>query len=390
MLEKQDNDRLYRFSDLIELLYLAPTHSQGFQPFLELLVHEFQLCDAVLHIQNTTNKATEGAWLAGSKSDALIHSVENNIEKGNYIYDYLVEAPPRRFYTLLNDIGRRDPEQLSEHELMVEQWFEQHGFLDASSAIIGRLENRIAMLTVHRDKHQHVFSADDVMILNELVPHVQRAFTLYQQFKDVRNETSNLNSLVAQLPHGALLYDSKGEVICVNQKAIELGELHSELEVSPTRFSIKDISIKRDFISNLYKMIERDHTSNETCRVTHLNNKQSQLTILLAPIGIKSNGPFNEHLKGYEVGVIVYLYDRQHPIYVNPDFLKAIFGLTETEGKICELLVAGYNRNEIATILERSEYTIKDHLKSIFVKTGCHSQTDLIATLLSSPIYCAL
>ncbi|MDA0109414.1 helix-turn-helix transcriptional regulator [Vibrio sp. La 4.2.2] len=380
---------LLRFSELIDLLYQAPTHQHGFQPFLELLVSEFNLADAVLHIQNTTSDAIEAAWIAGPKTDVIIEFIENNLEEGNYIHDYIDNAPPSRFYTLLGDIGRPAPQYLTSSQKLVEKWFDSNQMLDVSSAVIGRLENQIAMLSIHRDMSAQAFSRDDVLILNELIPHIQRAFSLYQQFKEILNETANLHHLIAQLPHGALLYDSKGALLSVNQKAIELGELHDDLEVNQQRFSIKDISVKREYIANLFTVLKRGENNNLACKVTHLSNKLSPITILLVPIGIEHPTPYQDHsiLKDYEIGAIVYIYDRQHPIHVNSEFLKAIFGLTDAETEVCELIASGYTRNEIAALLERSTHTIKDHIKSIFIKTGSHSQSDLIATLLTSPVY---
>lgn len=209
---------LLRFSELIELLYQASTHPHGFQPFLELPVSEFNLADVALHIHNTTSNAVEAAWIAGPKTDVLIEFVENNLEEGNYIHDYIDNAPPSRFYTLLGDIGRRDSQYLTPRQKLVDKWFDDNQMLDVSSAVISRLENQIAMFSMHRDISAQAFSRDDVLILNELIPHIQRAFSLYQQFKDIRNETANLHHLIAQLPHGALLYDSKGALLCVNQK----------------------------------------------------------------------------------------------------------------------------------------------------------------------------
>ncbi|WP_156750268.1 helix-turn-helix transcriptional regulator [Vibrio mediterranei] len=391
MTRKIAKDSLFRFSDLIDLLYQAPTHKQGFQPFLDQLVIEFNLADAVFHIQNTSNQAIDSAWIAGPKTDVIIEYIENNLEEGNYIHDYIDVAPPSRFYTLLNDIGRPTTNALSPSQKLVEQWFDGNDLLDVSSARIGKTENKEAMISIHRDNTSLAFTPDDILILNELIPHIQRAFTLYQQFKEIRNETSNLSNLIAQLPHGALLYDSKGGLICVNQKAIQLGELHDCLAVTDNSFSITTPIAKGNYISNLYQVLKRNDAKSKACRVTHINDSQSPLTILLVPIGIENPVSTQSYeyqtFSNYEIGAIVYIYDRQHPIHVNSDFLKAIFDLTETETSICELIARGYNRNEIAEMLQRSTHTIKDHIKSVFVKTGSHSQSDLVATILTSPVY---
>lgn len=222
MTETIEKKSLFRFSDLIDLLYQAPTHQQGFQPFLELLVTEFNLADAVLHIQNTNNLAIESAWIAGPKTDVIIEYIEKNLEEGNYIHDYIDVAPPSRFYTLLGDIGRPATKSLTPSQKLVEQWFDGNQLLDVSSAVIGRIQNQIAMISIHRDLQAAAFSQDDVLILNELIPHIQRAFVLYQQFAGIRKDSANLQQLIAHLPHGHCFMTVKASLSVSTKKPLSL------------------------------------------------------------------------------------------------------------------------------------------------------------------------
>ena len=56
-----------------------------------------------------------------------------------------------------------------------------------------------------------------------------------------------------------------------------------------------------------------------------------------------------------------------------------VVGLTEREAELLRHLVGGSGTRELAQHLYMSEYTVQDHLKSIFAKTGANSRRVLIA-----------
>jgi DNA-binding CsgD family transcriptional regulator len=57
------------------------------------------------------------------------------------------------------------------------------------------------------------------------------------------------------------------------------------------------------------------------------------------------------------------------------------YGLTDRERRVTELVAQGFSTNEIAARLHLSAYTVQDHLKGIFDKTGTGSRGDLVARL---------
>jgi DNA-binding CsgD family transcriptional regulator len=58
-----------------------------------------------------------------------------------------------------------------------------------------------------------------------------------------------------------------------------------------------------------------------------------------------------------------------------------LYGLTDRERRVTELVARGHATNEIAGRLRISSYTVQDHLKSVFDKTGAGSRGDLVARL---------
>jgi DNA-binding CsgD family transcriptional regulator len=59
-------------------------------------------------------------------------------------------------------------------------------------------------------------------------------------------------------------------------------------------------------------------------------------------------------------------------------------GLSERERELLGRLAAGSDTREVAARLNLSAYTVQDHLKSVFAKTGTHSRRTLLARALGS------
>jgi len=90
------------------------------------------------------------------------------------------------------------------------------------------------------------------------------------------------------------------------------------------------------------------------------------------------------HLHG-SVDDIAVIIERAHPSRNAPLILSSL-GLTHREAEVALLVLRGASTKAIGTELRLSTYTVKDHLKSIFDRTGVRSRRDLAAEILTGRV----
>lgn len=89
---------------------------------------------------------------------------------------------------------------------------------------------------------------------------------------------------------------------------------------------------------------------------------------------------------GHYVGCILYMLGHEEIALPAEAQLRQLFQLTRAEGYLCLMFLKGQSVADVASETKRSPHTIREHLKSVFRKTGCHTQAALINTLASVPI----
>jgi len=79
-------------------------------------------------------------------------------------------------------------------------------------------------------------------------------------------------------------------------------------------------------------------------------------------------------------GTVAVLLEAARPAELAPLIADA-YGFTETERRVTELVAQGLSTKQIAARLRVTTYTVQDHVKSVFTKSGARSRGDLVARL---------
>ncbi len=105
---------------------------------------------------------------------------------------------------------------------------------------------------------------------------------------------------------------------------------------------------------------------------------RNQVEIIATPVAA------GKHFKE-ESCVILYLFDASLDRQVSHDVLTCLYGLTQMEAKIVQLLVSGSKLDDTAKNLEISVNTARTHLKHVFHKTGINRQAELVHRIETGP-----
>lgn len=103
--------------------------------------------------------------------------------------------------------------------------------------------------------------------------------------------------------------------------------------------------------------------------VTRVRSRTGRWIVLHGACLIEGGAP--------RVAVII---ERAHPARIYP-LLMAAYQLTERERDVTELVLHGSSTNQIAEQLVVSPYTVQQHMKNIFDKTGVRSRRDLVGKI---------
>jgi DNA-binding CsgD family transcriptional regulator len=81
---------------------------------------------------------------------------------------------------------------------------------------------------------------------------------------------------------------------------------------------------------------------------------------------------------------IVFVTDPERTPLPSDHEIRALFGLTMAEARLARTLADGLSLETAASRLGVRVGTVRTRLKSIFEKTGCHRQADLVRLILVS------
>ena len=104
----------------------------------------------------------------------------------------------------------------------------------------------------------------------------------------------------------------------------------------------------------------------------------ARLVVHVNPIG-------GQHMDFRPQGVaaLVVVIDPASRLWIDPELVVSIFGLTLMEGQVAVLLAEGKTVREIAHVLGRKESTVRWHMKHIFAKLRVSRQVELVQVVLA-------
>ena len=277
---------------------------------------------------------------------------ENGFRKGLALQPrFLTEAD---FYD--GDEYERDP--------LYTEYFRPQGLGWSAGTVVALPHGDFVTISVERAYNNGPMPQDALAQLNSFRPHLARSAMLAARLSFERARTAV--ETLAMLGLAAFALTASGRVVVAN----------SEFEADSQRWTTRggDRIALSDERANrmLYEALGLISTHGGVRSIPLLGAQPEDRAVLqVVPIRRAAHDLFSS-----AAAIAVLTRDCASP-GSTVSLLQALFDLTLSEARIAGWIGEGRKISEIASLSGRSPMTVRQHLKQVFHKTGCHRQVDL-------------
>ncbi|ROS01397.1 regulatory LuxR family protein [Sinobacterium caligoides] len=371
-----NDSAIANYSTLLQSLYSCLSDSAGFSQFLGELCSHFN-CHAVnLTGLNISPRLMTFGWSFGIPKAVENFYIEQNLIAHDTLIELALHQPAGAFY----GANHIDPEArfLNKLDDSLKMWMESENIVDVAGMLVSNNDDSAIILTLYRNKEGGGYSHDDIAKLNLLAPHIRQAITLHQQLYFQSVDNISLKAALDSAPQASIVLSPLLEIIHANSKAKEWVEQVEHLDITNNnRVFFNNKEKNSEFQKHCYQLLHAlGDAQLSSVAVFSIDDPYGlPIRVTLTPIGTDDEG------EGYKALLMQFFDPNSSDLPRSAEIRKA-FSLSPSESRVCEHLVRGFSAKEIAQKIDRKESTIRDNIKSIFLKTGYNRQVEVVAAIL--------
>jgi len=283
-----------------------------------------------------------------------------------------------QFYPGSNGVMQNDSE-------LYVGWMKPHGIYHVGGAQFVDTKSHKAGIAILRDEKAGVWTDGELRVIDEILPHLRRAFNIHSEFTYLRLKQDALLKGLDRLVIGLILYDNNGQPVYINPTARATIDNHPGMQLEDDNLFLTNPEDEKNLRKTIIDTaaIDPDDSWKQSVAIgiTH-PDVEAPLPLLVTPMHanlITSDLDYD----GAKVAMFLSDPNLEQPISV--DNLVSVYSLTPSEAQVAISLANGHSIDEIATTSNHSSHTIRSQLKSVFRKTGVSRQSELIKMLLTGP-----
>lgn len=240
------------------------------------------------------------------------------------------------------------------------KWFAGVGFWAESAAWA---------LTLQRTGREGQFEASDKRLLARLAPRLTETATLATAVGRVA--LASMSNVLNQVGQPAMVLNRQGMVLSTNAAA-DAG-FDDEIRISNRRLVVRDknAATKLEQLFDLMRSTS-DSAALPAAPVVIRRTAKPPVVLRVLPIDGAARTVF------LGARAMLTLSNLLPPPAPDPGLIAQAFDLTPAESRLAALLTSGLSIDAAAELLRISRETARNHLKSVFSKTGAHRQSELI------------
>jgi DNA-binding CsgD family transcriptional regulator/PAS domain-containing protein len=278
-------------------------------------------------------------------------------------------------------------------------WLHPQNLRHAIGGVVLKSGTQAMKFTSLRSSRHGAYGQDELAFYAALMPHLQQACKINQQFAQLRKINTAQTSALDALPMAVWLCKHDASMLICNRaaKAIVDGQRGLQLD-SIGRLRAEHIG-ENDSLQSAFRRagsasaLTRTRLHKRACTSDHFTPRvgstlqirrlcsQSHLAVTVSPLSSdgETGGFFHQ-----EADIIVFATDPDHSS-APMEMLQSAYGLTKHQARLATALINGSDLKSYAVKHGIGYETARTHLKQVLSKTGASKQSELIRLFL----YCA-
>lgn len=261
-------------------------------------------------------------------------------------------------------------------------WARLRGIFHAVIAVVPSGRESYGSINVIRTPSAGPFGEQAVELVRLLVPHFQRAFQVLRKLETLRAFSEAGSLALDQLDTAFAVVDEEGRVVQMNERAEALLQGRRGIGLSKGRLVAVDShqSGRLESLVRSAAMTGAGHGAGAGGATTVQGEDSEQpLSITVTPFRS------SQFLTGEHPCALVFISDPAAKPVSREAALRTLFGLTPAECRLSQLLLEGIDLCAASDRLRVTTATARFMLKSVFHKTDCHRQSQLLRLLSLLP-----
>lgn len=242
-------------------------------------------------------------------------------------------------------------------------------------------DDRLWTMGLYRPEGAPMHAAEEVEILQRLVPHLQRALQITERLYEANQIRGIAEATLDRLNTGVMIVTRGRRVLLANLYARRLLDDGQTLQLSGDRLrAVATAAGKR-----LDGLVQRASEQGTGGAMAIPRADLSPLELLVVPVRLPHPLLAGRPSDG---AVLVVAIDRELEAGSGETVLMELFGLTRAEARLAEAVARGAAVKDYALVHGVSEHTVRTQLRSVFEKTGTQRQSQLAALIAPVTLTC--
>jgi DNA-binding CsgD family transcriptional regulator len=234
-------------------------------------------------------------------------------------------------------------------------------------------------LSLQATRKRGPFDAQDIERLRGILPHVTRAVEIRDRLEAASMKNEVLASCIDRVNFGVIALGLDGKIQHANVMAEKMLRQEPAIPLRADRtLNLNKISASR--LCRQLKGQAEDDPQKE--RLIRIDRGPGRWPISLVIIPMRE---VPVRWVSADAGCVLFLFDPERHVTPRLELVAKDFGVSTREAEIAVLLSMGLELSGVARRLSISIHTARTHLKSLYGKTGLHSQAELVRRVLSGP-----